>query len=410
MHAKLSKPQAQFIFDNTNPYPCFSGGFGSGKTYALIWRALRLKKAAGPLPIAYYLPTYDLVQTIAYPRFEEVLTAIGWPFKLLRTAPGRVEFPGMGHILFRTMDTPHRIIGYEVADSLVDELDTLPIDVARHVWEKILGRNRAKKANGVPNTVAVATTPEGFRFVYDTWKRKARPGYRLIQASTHSNWRNIPEGYIQSLRDIYPEAALRAYLDGEFVNLTSGSVYPDFDRKQAHTNEVEEAGDVLHVGMDFNVMNMTALVCVIRNDAPVVVRELVGVRDTPKMVELLKARFPDHQIVVYPDASGKSRRSTNAQQSDLTLLREAGFALRVDPSNPPVKDRVMSVNAVLPITKVNTDNCPTFTESLEQQAYDKNGEPDKTSGHDHSTESFGYFVHKRWPVVRQSAHVSPLRL
>lgn len=409
-HATLSKPQAEFVFEDSDPYPCFCGGFGSGKTYALIWRALRLKKAVGTLPIAYYLPTYDLVQTIAYPRFEEVLLEIGWPFKLLRTAPGRIEFPGMGHILFRTMDTPHRIIGYECADSLVDELDTLPVNQARDVWEKILGRNRAKKPNGAVNTVAVATTPEGYRFVYDRWQRNRRTGYKLIRAATRTNQANIPAGYIQSLKDIYPPAALKAYLNGEFVNLTSGSVYPDFDRNKAHTNEVEAPGEVLHVGMDFNVLNMTAEICVIRGDAPVVVRELTGVRDTRKMVSLLKERFPEHQMVVYPDASGKSRRSTNAQESDITLLKDAGFALRVNPGNPPVKDRVMSVNGILPITKINTDNCPVLTESLEQQAYDKNGEPDKTTGHDHSTESFGYFVHKRWPVVRKSAHVSSLRM
>jgi hypothetical protein len=84
--------------------------------------------------------------------------------------------------------------------------------------------------------------------------------------------------------------------------------------------------------------------------------------------------------------------------------------------NPPVKDRVNSVNALIlndrgvRRLRVNTDACPTFTECLEQQPYDeKNGEPDKKSGHDHCNDAAGYFLHGRWPVVRpifaHGAHV-----
>jgi hypothetical protein len=50
--------------------------------------------------------------------------------------------------------------------------------------------------------------------------------------------------------------------------------------------------------------------------------------------------------------------------------------------------------------RVNTDACPNLTMSLEQQAYDKNGEPDKTNGWDHVVDAQGYFVHARFPVQR----------
>jgi hypothetical protein len=38
--------------------------------------------------------------------------------------------------------------------------------------------------------------------------------------------------------------------------------------------------------------------------------------------------------------------------------------------------------------------------SLEQQAYDKNGEPDKTNGWDHVVDAEGYMIHARFPVQR----------
>ena len=39
-----------------------------------------------------------------------------------------------------------------------------------------------------------------------------------------------------------------------------------------------------------------------------------------------------------------------------------------------------------------------MVEGLEKQAYDKNGEPDKTSGLDHVNDAAGYAVFYKWPV------------
>jgi hypothetical protein len=49
-------------------------------------------------------------------------------------------------------------------------------------------------------------------------------------------------------------------------------------------------------------------------------------------------------------------------------------------------------------------------ESLEKQAYDKNGEPDKTSGFDHVIDAATYMLAYRYPIVKRIATVTPLRL
>jgi hypothetical protein len=49
-----------------------------------------------------------------------------------------------------------------------------------------------------------------------------KKGYEIIQAPTASN-PHLPDGYIDSLKDIYPSQLLDAYLEGKFVNLTSGN-------------------------------------------------------------------------------------------------------------------------------------------------------------------------------------------
>ena len=402
--SRASQPQHDFV-SASDAFPAFVGGFGSGKTDAGIKRALRLKWAYPLQDVAYYLPTYDLVRMIGYPRFSSSLRAAGVKHTLNK-AEHVISIAGRGQIIFRTLDNPERIVGYEVADSVVDELDTLKPKDAEHAWNQIIARNRQKKPDGSLNTVGVATTPEGFRFVYDRWEKEPTEGYRLIRASTYSNERNLPAGYIDSLKRSYPAQLIDAYIEGRFVNLTSGAVYPDFDRVKNHTDDTILPGDELHIGQDFNVYNCTSVICVIRDGNPRVVGELTGLRDTPHVITTISEKYAGHRIHIYPDASGQSNKTINATESDILLLQRAGFAVHVPSRNPFVKERVMSVCALICNAegvrrlRVNTKAAPKTTACIEQQIYDKNGEPDKTEGKDHAPDALGYLIHFRWPIAK----------
>jgi len=397
--------QDRFIFSEAK-YPAFVGGFGSGKTEALIVRAILGKIKTPTTDRAFYEPTYDLIRMIAWPRFEEMLSSLGVPYRLTKHPHNVLDIQGCGRIIFRSMDTPGRIIGYEVGDSDVDELDTLKRDDAADVWRRVLSRNRQKKPEGAPNTAAVATTPEGFRFVYETWEEKKLPGYDLIRAPTSSN-PHLPSDYIQSLRDIYPEHLLDAYLEGLFVNLTTGTVYIGFDRKLCNTHEVEKPGEPLFVGMDFNVGEMSAVVHVKRDGKPVAVAEITKAYDTPDMCGVIKTRYAGHSINVYPDSSGGSRKSNDAGLTDLKVLRDAGFSVFAPNKNPPIRDRINAMNAAFRHGyKVNVDRCPNYVRCLEQQAYNKNGDPDKTQGLDHLPDGGGYFIHSEYPIIKPAMTIN----
>lgn len=404
----LSDTQQAFV-KCREPYPAFVGGFGSGKTAAAIARAMALKITFPHADIAYYLPSYPLVQDIAMKRFPELCDRKEWPYKLRGGTSPHIEFPNAGRILFRSLSHPESIVGYEVAHSICDELDTLPEDKARDAWNKVIARNR-QKIGGWPNSVAVATTPEGFRFVYDRWERNPAKGYVLFKARTRDNAANLPAGYIENLENSYPSQLLSAYLDGEFVNLTTGSVYNHFDRNKHKTDVTIEPREPLHIGMDFNVNNMSAVVLVLRGGQPRAVQELVGYRDTPAIITAIKERYQGHQITIYPDASGAAHKSVNASLSDIALLRQAGFTVLANSRNPAVKDRVLAVNILLEKGEllVNPDGCPTLTESLERQAYAKNGEPDKAAGFDHMNDALGYFIVYKFGLTRSTVTLVPL--
>lgn len=415
---RLNVPQAKFI-TMPNKFRAFVAGFGSGKTWVgsaatckHFWEFPRVNSG-------YFAPTYPHIRDIFYPTIEEV--AFDWGLRTeVKVSDKEINFYSgnkyRGTTICRSLDNPATIVGFKIGHALIDEYDLLPVDKALLAFRKVLARMRYK-VEGLKNGVDVTTTPEGFKatykiFIEDLLKTPEKAGnYGIIHASTYENEKNLPEDYISSLLEAYPAQLIQAYLEGKFVNLTSGTVYNNFNRLHNHSDEVERPGEQLHIGMDFNVQNMAAVVHVERNGLPIAVNELIGVYDTPAMIELLKERFPQHKITVYPDASGQNRKTVNASTNDLALLRQAGFGVVVDAANPSVKDRIVAVNAAFLNAKgerrykVNTRRCPEYTRCLEQQAYDKFGQPDKTSGTDHANDAGGYYICKRLPVSRPAASV-----
>lgn len=396
----LTEPQERFIFSEAQ-HPAMCAGYGAGKSQAGVIRILlRAFKYPG-MSFAFVEPTYDLVRLIAWPRFEEILDSWGMGYSLNKSESLMVLANG-SKIVFRSADNPARLVGFEVADVVIDEADVLSMSDAEQVWVKMIGRARQKKSDKAINTVACVSTPEGFKWMYETFEKNKKPGYELIRAPTASN-PYLPEGYLEQLKATYPANLLLAYTEGQFVNLTSGSIYAEFDRALNASRETIKPGEPLHIGMDFNVAKMAAVVYVLRNGDPHAVEEFTGLFDTPAMIAAIKARYPSHSIIVYPDASGQARKSNNASVSDLSLLRSAGFTVLVNSANPAVKDRILAMNRMIHAggvrrMRVNPDGCPLFTEALEKQAYDKNGEPDKTTGLDHVIDAGSYCIAYRYPI------------
>jgi hypothetical protein len=396
------------------------GGFGSGKSQALFVKLLHDKFQHPDVNLLYGAPTYSLIRDIAHDRLCAMLDQSPVKYNLNK-AENVLEIRNYGKILFRTLDAPERIVGFEVFRSYIDELDTLKHDSAQDAWNKLLGRNRQKsqKHPASPNQIFVATTPEGFRFVYYRWVKKSTPEYKLIKAPTASN-PHLPIGYIESLRSSYPAELVNAYLNGDFVNLASKVVYASYRRDLNDTDLVHKPFDVLHIGMDFNVRNMNAVVHIVRQipnepEHVYATSELTGIDDTPSMIKRLEYSFPDHfpsRMIIYPDAYGNSRKTSGdtSSKTDHGLLRAAGLMLNTPSSNPPVKDRVQAMNTMFCDGNhkrryfVNSERCPNYAHSLEQQAYDNNGVPEKnkSTNFDDINDAAGYFISRRYPVIKNN--------
>ena len=412
----LHEAQQQF-FDNQTEIVGLSAGYGAGKTRALCSVAVKLAAQNIGFIGAILEPTNVLIRDIWQTDFEQFLEhyEIPYTFRASPLPDYTLHFQeGDSKLLCRSFENYTRIIGLNLRHVLVDEIDTVSPAICDKAFPKILGRLRA----GNVRQFCAASTPEGFRWLYHTFatdEAKQRTDRQLIKMRTQDN-KFLPDDFIERMQANYDPSMLQAYLNGEFINLTSGQVYSRFTREQNVTNIKPDIGlEPLRVGIDFNIGNMNAVIGIVQDQKLLIFDEVVAAYDTDALAKEIKARYPMNKIYIYPDASG-GNRSTNASQTDIEILSGYGFSNQSPRSNPPVRDRVASVQALLCNGKGESRlqihaSCRKLIESMELQSYTEKGEPDKESGYDHMADALGYLIWREFnPLFARSGKPTGIRI
>jgi hypothetical protein len=410
IRADLHPGQLAFVDDTSTQIIGISAGYGAGKTRSLCAKAVHLAAANQGFIGAVMEPTGPLIRDIWQNDFDDFLEAYDIPYTF-RASPlpeYTLHLPGGDtKILCRSFENWSRIIGLNLAWVLADEIDTVAPSIASKAFPKILGRLRA----GNVRQFGAASTPEGFRWMWNTFgsdEAQQRPDRKLIKMRTADN-PHLPPDFIERLQANYDPQLLRAYLDGEFVNLTTGQVYDRFDRTK-HVREdiapIEDEETIL-VGIDFNVGNTNAALAVRRGRELFFFDEIAGAHDTDAIGQELRRRYPHARILGYPDASG-ANRSTNSTRSDVAILASYDISNMAPKANPPIRDRVAAVQAALENGKGETrlwvhPRCRKLIECLELQSYNERAEPDKEANYDHMNDAAGYLVHRVFEVGRATA-------
>jgi hypothetical protein len=405
----LHPGQLAFVDDTTTQILGISAGYGAGKTRALCAKAVMMAAANQGFIGCVMEPTGPLVRDIWMSDFDNFLDQYNIPhtFRASPLPEYTLHFAGGDtKILCRSFENWSRIIGLNLAWVLADEIDTVAPSIANRAFPKILGRLRA----GNVRQFAAASTPEGFRWMWNTFgsdEAKARTDRHLIRMRTIDN-PHLPPDFIKRLEANYDPSLLRAYLDGEFVNLTTGQVYDRFNREKHVITELPDfSEEALRIGVDFNVGNMSAVIAVRLNNKLLVVDEVSGAHDTDALAQEIVRRYPGRRMYAYPDASG-GNRSTNATQTDIQILESYGMGNQSPRANPPVRDRVASVQALLENGKGQirlqvAASCKRTIECLELQSYTEKGEPDKDAGFDHMNDALGYLVWREFNPLHAGA-------
>ena len=400
---KLLPHQYQLIKDDKTKILGLVSGFGAGKTFAVARKAVDLAIKNPGCDGIVTEPNFPLLTQILIPELKTALDFFGiaYEFKAGESI-FYCQINGLEtRIIAKSMEGYERLIGINAAWVVMDEFDTAKAELAYNAYIKLLGRIRV----GVIRQMVIVSTPEGYRAMYRIFIEEAGEGKKLIKAKTTDNY-HLPQDYIDTMRSQYPAELIDAYLNGEFTNLTSGTVYTQYDRTLNDTSTADDGQSDIHIGIDFNVGAMSAIACLIKDQKCYAVNEYVGLFDTPELVETLEDKYAGRKVYVYPDAAGDARKSVQASVTDIKLLRQAGFTVRADSKNPAIMDRVNSMNSMFRNAQderrlfVNTIRCPQLTKAVEQQAYDEQTKmPDKKNGHDNrGIDALGYLIAKLFPM------------
>jgi len=165
--------------------------------------------------------------------------------------------------------------------------------------------------------------------------------------------------------------------------------------------------NIIHIGMDFNVNPMTATFNhIYSNDIHQFGEAYLINSNTFEMRDHIKEKFPIEQCIIYPDSTGRAMES-NASESDLAILKKAGFQVKARPSNPYVKDRVAAMNSKIRSDDgkchyfVNAKDCPKTIEDMNKVETTSDGRLNKKQeeqGLKHITDAQGYLIHYLFPV------------
>jgi hypothetical protein len=398
--ATLHGGQVDFFNDSTTREIGVAAGYGAGKTLALCAKAVQLAILNPGYVGCVMEPTGPMLRDIWIRKFDDFLDRFGVPYTF-RASPlpeHVLHLPdGDTSVIARSFENFRRIVGPDWAWALCDEVDTVQETIAQRAYEKIVGRIRVGKVN----QLGFVSTPEGFGWHYKTFGApRSMDGLsrKLIRMRSQDN-PHLTEDYLQSMRDRYTGPMLQAYMEGIYVNLTSGQVYDRFSRDHHVKPLVDPLGEwePMIIGVDFNVGNMHAAILVRRGRDIHCIGEIAGAHDTDDLARKLTERYQGHPLLGYPDASG-ANRSTNSSLSDIGILESYGIANRAPRANPFVRDRVQVVQALLLNGNGDTrlwvaPECETIIECLERQCYNEKGEPDKESGYDHGVDALGYPLH-----------------
>jgi PBSX family phage terminase large subunit len=365
---------------------------------------------------AVFEPTNILLRDVWMRSFDDFLTEhqIEYDFRVSPQPEYIVHCPnGPATLICRATETWNRVRGFNLSFVLADEIDTSPMEVAQKASEMFLARLRG----GKKPQLAVASTPEGYKWMYRTFVENGdTPDRRLIKAKTTDN-PHLPAGFVESLYQNYDANLIASYINGEFTNLENTTVYHPFDRDRHWCDTEIQADDRLLIGVDFNVGAVFTEVTVRRGEEFHVVAEHYP-KDTPALVRLLQETYPRHveagNVVIIPDAASRQRTTTNAAESDLSLLRKGGFTIKAQQANPQIADRVNCINVLLMADRLKVHNrCKYLIKSMEQQCYAKDGKPEKGIGglDDVSgpVDALGYCIHYLAPLRRWATGGSSFR-
>lgn len=289
------------------------------------------------------------------------------------------------------------IYGFSCCCAYVDELDELDTQTAMAVVKSINDRCRQQVEGFRTPFMCYTTSSQGLKGTYQTIMhfQKSGIGYVLMRARTRDNI-YLPKDYVDNMYSIYNEKETDCLLEGKFVSIDSGLVFPDYNpaRNKLDVDLYEHVRDTsmpVFIGQDFNGFGNNAVAFAVIDGAIVAVKdyEFPDIRRAP---EVFRYDFPTSEILWIPDMTYKEHFGEFKKE-----LRIFNIKIAYRSCNPLVGDRNFACNKlfvaerlfVCPLCKGLEDTLLTWQKDPKTGAPSKGGK----GAPDHKGDCLGYVVH-----------------
>ena len=400
---QLTLPQSEILL-NYSRFKTVVAGRRFGKTYLSVNMLLQAAVTGKDRHCWYVAPTYGSAKEIAWDMLihtipQEYISRTNESSLMLRLINGSV-------ISLKGAEKPNNLRGRALDFVVLDEF----ADMRPEAWFEVI---RPSLSDRQGSAVFIGT-PKGRNHFYDLWAKgmDGADDWSSFQYTTLDGG-NVPESEVQAARSDLDERTFNQEYCAEFVTY-SGLIYYAFSRELSVSDYVEDNAP-LHVGMDFNLDPMSAVICIRKGGKLYAIDEIVMYgSNTDEMVAELKDRYANRQIIIYPDPASRQRKTSAGGRTDLSILQNAGFSVKAKNSHALVRDRINAVNSRLLSSNGERNlfvspKCKQTIKSLERQTYKEGTSIPNKDGFDHMNDALGYLVEYLFPVRTEYDTPQPTR-
>ena len=407
MKINLTKPQYQ-VSSSDKRFRVLVSGRRFGKTYLCITEmmkyATRVKKI-----IWYVAPTFKMAREIVWLKLKQMLSDFNWIESINETNLS-IKIKKTGSIIsLKGCENYDSLRGVGIDFLILDEF----ADIDEKAWTEVL---RASIAD-TQGDVLMCGSPKGFGNwsyrMYEKGKRESQ--WDSFQFTTLQGGM-VPAEEIEQAKQDVDIRTFRQEFEGTFENY-AGAVYYNFHPVDSVKDKKIDWKKPFHIGVDFNIDPMSACVAQIEKDKIYIVDEIVIYgSNTDELVQEIRDRYGSKsQIICYPDPASRQRKTSAGGRTDLSILQNAGFKVKVKHKHPSIRDRVNAVNSKLKDSNGNryifiSKSAKIVIKGLTRQVYKENTNiPDKTDGTDHMNDALGYFIDYVKPLTSNIPYSKPTR-
>jgi hypothetical protein len=394
---RLTKAQTN-IFRDESRFKVVVAGRRFGKTVLALWVLIAAAYLA-PYSICWYTaPTYRQAKQIAWAMLRGFLPSDAVAAR--NETDLTITLINGSTISLRGADNYDSLRGVGLDALVLDEY----ADMAAEVWTEVLRPSLSDKLG----TALFIGTPAGFNHLYDLWiEADGKPDWKAWQFTT-ADGGHVPPAELEAARLDLDERTYKQEYEASFASLT-GRVYYEFDRLLNVSADIKDTGAELLVGVDFNIVPMSAVIGVKAGNQLHIIDEITIQNGNTELIsEAIQRKFPARRVQVYPDPSGKARKTSSpVGQTDFSILAAHGFRVLSGNAAPLVVDRCNEVNAMLKNAAgdrrlIVHSRCKQLIKCLDGLTFKEGtSQPDKDMGLDHLPDALGYLVHYEYPISQR---------